>query len=1117
MVMAAATLAVVQQGDSASPAQRVVADLFDHHMSQFELGGGRLLPLVAANKALSLDSDTWAFGFTAAGGGPSGAPPLGTVTVPGTMEAQGYGPPSSNMRHSNGQTCSYGCLNQSDYHLPIHPLANFSRTFVVPSEWTELAGSVPPRSYDVVLRVERVHRVGQLFVDGQRLANLSNYLVPTEVVLPAAVLAGGVHRLDIVVDSWYDPARNNYDSAAEFLEISVLDGVPNGTISYTGVSGHVDLLFRQTVASLVSASLQITPMQNAETKAWSIDVRVEVTGDADAVDFSVFSSATPRLRVAASTAHAVGGVAEASIELDCKSHCSPWSPDSPSLYTMVASLAGGNQQMSRFGLRVLRIEGAAFFLNDAPLFLRGYGDDATDYVYSGLPTAPGPSVTIEAYRKKLRLAKMLGFNFFRPHSQVVTPEHAWASAEEGMLLSLEMPIANYVKFSTDNDRKLIPAGWNATIKNYRNIPSVFVYTVANEIFGDYQGKVGAAVAALKPLHGYCKALQNVSFCIDCDGEDGRLSDIDPKTRQSTLPNDDFLSLAFDGGSCFDKLRGEPPDGRCNGRYTPYGSATNRSFPVPVIVHEANNFDSFPRYTSLIAATNETAVIPTWVFPVQEFIDASGLSSEEAIFADASEKLFFQITKSQVEFMRKANVMLAGYELWLLQDWFGIFNGFLTQDLRMKPGLGNVSAINEFNAAVVITESALCCGSQLQSQPTDNAWLNSTLNINSFSSSPASNWTGSTLEWQVLVGENVVCSGQRQLDSIPQGAITFGAAVACALPTLSQASPPQPVELRTQLVRCCGDGVAATNSWRDYLTLHPPYISSIASFPIFSALDLGFCPYANCKPLPADGRVSKGAVVLASNKLSNAAAAVAKAGIGALVLIAGGSSSDTSSWPCPSQFPWPDKKTQFICFNDSSLATGGGGPCGSWCTVCPKSGTGCGRPLCTSASHFGGCPALANVSSIPFEENGFGMGEWSYGTPDNTGTVVSTEASEEIFAGSVAPNAPLLAAYAKQVEGVALLIDDLTEVGSIPVTNRSVLVRALDAATPKFYGATASTPNRFRQKALLLRAELASGAVVVATGLNVVQQIPAAAGHTVDPQSAWLLRKILTYASKLAAA
>ena len=49
---------------------------------------------------------------------------------------------------------------------------------------------------------------------------------------------------------------------------------------------------------------------------------------------------------------------------------------------------------------------------------------------------------------------------------------------------------------------------------------------------------------------------------------------------------------------------------------------------------------------------------------------------------------------------------------------------------------------------------------------------------------------------------------------------------------------------------------------------------------------------------------------------------------------------------------------------------------------------------------------------------------SYGTPDNTGTVVSTEASDAIFTGSVAPNAPLLAAYAEQVSGVALLIDNL---------------------------------------------------------------------------------------------
>ena len=195
-------------------------------------------------------------------------------------------------------------------------------------------------------------------------------------------------------------------------------------------------------------------MLNKTSQAWSVQVQVEATGNASAVDFSVFDSAAPvPLQVASASARVVGGVAEASIELlDCKSRgCKPWTPDTPALYKMVASV-GGNQQVSRFGLRTLRVEGPNFLLNGAPLFLRGYGDDATDYIYSGLPTAPGPSVEISAYRKKLRRAKALGMNFFRPHSQVVTPEYAWAAAEEGMFLSLELPIGNYVKFSTDNDR-----------------------------------------------------------------------------------------------------------------------------------------------------------------------------------------------------------------------------------------------------------------------------------------------------------------------------------------------------------------------------------------------------------------------------------------------------------------------------------------------------------------------------------------------------------------------------------------------------------------------------------------------------------------------------------------
>ena len=68
--------------------------------------------------------------------------------------------------------------------------------------------------------------------------------------------------------------------------------------------------------------------------------------------------------------------------------------------------------------------------------------------------------------------------------------------------------------------------------------------------------------------------------------------------------------------------------------------------------------------------------------------------------------------------------------------------------------------------------------------------------------------------------------------------------------------------------------------------------------------------------------------------------------------------------------------------------------------------------------------------------------------------MSAEASDAIFTGSVAPNAPLLAAYAEQVSGAALLIDHLTRSEAFRmVINRSVMIRALDAVTPKFYGTT----------------------------------------------------------------
>ena len=611
--------------------------------------------MVAANAVLSLDG-RWQFAFT------NSSASLGTLLVPGSVEGQGFGPRSATMRHSNGQNCSYTCL-QPGQAVPPHPWANFSRHFATPKSWQRGVDS------RVILRVERVHRAGQVLLDGRLLANLSNYLVPTEITLPGVVLAGAVHRLDILVDGWYDPLHNNLMGCSDFLDPSG-GGFAGG---WTAVSGHVDLLLVSAEVSLKSNSLVVVP--NLETAPdggdiWSIDVTVELQrGSAKptvgagsefaadvtfaVVDFNSNATVTAATRSDAGQTKFV----TTTIRMpNCTTGCA-WTPEHPRLFRIYASLPNGNAQHTRFGLRVLSTSGPHFLLNNKPYFLRGFGDDATDYIFSALPTNPGPPVEETAYRRKLSQAKRLGFNYFRPHSQVVAPEYLRLASEVGMFVSIEFP-ANLLKTWSkgtpgyNETVALLFDGFNATIKYYGNQPAAFDYAVANE---DYQ--VNPGVESMRPLHDICKALQNTSFCIDSDGLAPPTAEmIDPDTRSGTLRRDDFVAVNFEEQSCYDSTAGS-----CDARFAVGAPARWQHFPIPVVNHEANNYNTFPRYTRLIDAVQKTVIKPNWLIPLREQMLRLNLSSEEAIFATSSEKLFQLITKVNVEVMRAAPTLLAGYQ------------------------------------------------------------------------------------------------------------------------------------------------------------------------------------------------------------------------------------------------------------------------------------------------------------------------------------------------------------------------------------------------------------------------------------------------------------------------
>ena len=113
------------------------------------------------------------------------------------------------------------------------------------------------------------------------------------------------------------------------------------------------------------------------------------------------------------------------------------------------------------------------------------------------------------------------------------------------------------------------------------------------------------------------------------------------------------------------------DGRCLAGDSPskYYSSCNakthdcESIPaprIPTVSHETGNYNSYPRLQSLIAefqATN-TTIRPFWLTPAVAILKASGLLAEVEAWATASEQLYVQCWKIDVEGQRH-NSMLSG--------------------------------------------------------------------------------------------------------------------------------------------------------------------------------------------------------------------------------------------------------------------------------------------------------------------------------------------------------------------------------------------------------------------------------------------------------------------------
>ncbi|MCD6465045.1 glycoside hydrolase family 2 protein [Candidatus Bathyarchaeota archaeon] len=167
----------------------------------------------------------------------------------------------------------------------------------------------------------------------------------------------------------------------------------------------------------------------------------------------------------------------------------PWSPEEPNLYNLIVELyLDGELKDSvyeRIGFRSIKVKEGKIYVNDKPVFLKGFGRHE-DYPVFG-KNLPGPVLIRDFY-----LMKKMGANSFRTSHYPYSNMHLDMADEFGFLVILEPPLCysgmeriadkkSIMKLFSDREylakaKKVIAE----MIKEHKNRPSVIMYSVMNE-------------------------------------------------------------------------------------------------------------------------------------------------------------------------------------------------------------------------------------------------------------------------------------------------------------------------------------------------------------------------------------------------------------------------------------------------------------------------------------------------------------------------------------------------------------------------------------------------------------------------------------------------------------
>ncbi|HYO25640.1 MAG TPA: glycoside hydrolase family 2 TIM barrel-domain containing protein [Lacipirellulaceae bacterium] len=382
----------------------------------------------------------------------------------------------------------------------------YRRTFGTPDGWQ--------KNQRIIVRFDGVYRHAQVWINGQRLGTHAYGYTPFEFDVTSQLRAAGKPNvLAVRVDNAAQPSSRWYTGSGIYRHVWLEARPPVHLVR--------DALFARTSAIEPGrATLQVDGLvRNMTAAPGAHRIEAELLGPDGA---STASDAGGPAELPS------GGDAPLSLRLSVPAP-KLWSPDSPSLYTLVVRVVEGAQVVDELrtavGIRTVRVSPErGFELNGAPLKLMG---GCVHHDNGPL----GAAAFDRAEFRRVRLLKSAGFNAIRAAHNPPSTAFLDACDELGMLV-VDEAFDGWAKAKKPQDyHRDFPVNWRddlqSMVRRDRNHPSVVVWSIGNEMQERGEPQAASMAAQMRAAVVELDATRPITVACNSIGDDSKWPGLDP--------------------------------------------------------------------------------------------------------------------------------------------------------------------------------------------------------------------------------------------------------------------------------------------------------------------------------------------------------------------------------------------------------------------------------------------------------------------------------------------------------------------------------------------------------------------------------------------------------------